>query len=285
MRYQFGDQDLAAQRLEVVARVFEATTRQLLEAADPQPDALAVDLGCGPGFTTRLLADVLDCKTVVGLDTSGRFLAMARRPDSSRLRFHLHDVLSTPFPEAPADLLFCRFLLSHLPEPASCLKTWATQLSPNGLLVIEEVEAIETTQAVFGRYLGIVESMLQSQGTELYVGGALEPLVDPPLLRRRWSRAQRFPVSNRDAATMFSMNVPNWKDRPFVRENFGAESIQDLEAGLRDLANAENTESAITWTLRQMIFERHDGLETDSSAGLLCSRGLKHVGWALLLIV
>jgi SAM-dependent methyltransferase len=268
MQYQFGDQDLAARRLEVVAQVFEATTRQLLETAGRRPGALAVDLGCGPGFTTRLIAEVLGCQAVVGLDTSGRFLAMARRPDSSRLRFHQHDVLSTPFPEAPADLLFCRFLLSHLPDPGSCLEAWATQLRPNGLLVIEEVEAIETTQAVFGRYLGIVESMLKSQGTELYVGGALESLPDPALLRgrllrKRLSRAQRFPVSNRDAAAMFSMNVPNWKDRPFIRENFSADAIQNLEAGLRDLSSTDSTESAITWTLRQMVFERRPGSETE----------------------
>jgi SAM-dependent methyltransferase len=267
MQYQFGDQDLAARRLEVVARVFEASTRQLLETAGRRPDALAIDLGCGPGFTTRLIAEVLGCEAVVGLDTSERFLAMARRAESAHLRFHQHDVLSTPFPEAPADLLFCRFLLSHLAHPGSCLEAWATQLSPNGLLVIEEVEAIETTQAVFGRYLGIVESMLKSQGTALYVGGPLESLADsPPLrraLRKRLSRALRFPVSNRDAAAMFSMNVPNWKDRPFIRENFNAESIEELEAGLRDLANAENTESAITWTLRQMIFERWPGSETE----------------------
>jgi hypothetical protein len=110
--------------------------------------------------------------------------------------------------------------------------------------------------------------MLKSQGTALYVGGPLESLAGSPLLHRarllkRLSRALRFPVTNRNAAAMFSMNVPNWKDRPFIRENFNAESIEELEAGLRDLANAENTESAITWTLRQMIFERWPGSETE----------------------
>jgi trans-aconitate 2-methyltransferase len=261
MQYQFGDQDLAAQRLGVLARVFETTTRQLLELAGPRRKAPAVDLGCGPGFTTRLIAEVLGCKTV-GLDTSERFLTMARRLESSRVRFHRHDVLSTPFPEGPADLLFCRFLLSHLPDPRSCLGKWATQLNPGGLMVIEEVEAIETTQAVFAQYLGVVDSMLKSHGTELYVGRALGSLADLPLLRTRLSRAQRFPVSNRDAAMMFSMNVPNWKGRPFVRENFSADSIEHLQAELKELVSTEDKGSAITWTLRQMVFERQSGSET-----------------------
>jgi trans-aconitate 2-methyltransferase len=262
MQYQFGDHDLAARRLEVVARVFETTTRELLQLAEPRPGSLAIDLGCGPGLTTRLLADALGYKAVAGLDTSERFLAMARRSQAPVLRFHRHDVRSTPFPEAPADLLFCRFLLSHLPAPRTCLEQWATQLNPGGLMLIEEVEAIETAQPVFARYLGVVESMLKSQGTELYVGRTLGSLADLSLLRKRSGQARRFPVSNRDAATMFSMNIPNWKNGPFIRENFSRDSIERLEGELNDLAEAEGGESSITWTLRQMVFERRSAVET-----------------------
>lgn len=105
MKYQFGDQDLAARRLEAVGRVFESTTRELMHRASLRQPRMAIDLGCGPGFTTRLLAEVVDC-AIVGLDTSERFLARARKTANSRVQFHRHDVLTTPFPAAPADLLF-----------------------------------------------------------------------------------------------------------------------------------------------------------------------------------
>jgi trans-aconitate 2-methyltransferase len=260
-QYQFGDQDLAARRLEVVARVFELTTRDLFQWAAPPSGRVALDLGCGPGFTTRLLAEVSNCEVVAGLDTSDRFLARAQPAGSARIRFHAHDVLSTPLPGSPADLLFCRFLLSHLPAPRACLETWSTQLRSGGLLLIEEVEAIETVQPIFARYLGIVESLLRNHGTELYVGRVLGSLEAPPLLRKRLSRVRRFPVSDRDAATMFSMNVPNWKDTPFIRENFGGDSIESLEAQLSSLAGAAGGESSITWSLRQIVFERIPGTE------------------------
>ncbi len=256
MQYQFGDRDLAARRLAVVARVFDATTRELLIRTQPRETRLAIDLGCGPGFTTRLLAEVLDCEVVIGLDTSERFLAQAQEAQDGRLRFHCHDVLATPYPEAPADLLFCRYLLSHLPDPQSCLNNWATQLSGGGLLVTEEVEAIETTHPAFERYLSIVEAMLRSQQTDLYVGPVLDKLGGLRLLEKRDSRARRLRVPNRDAATMFSMNVPNWKDRPFIRETYGSDSIRALETELKDLAAASGEESQITWTLRQIVFER-----------------------------
>jgi SAM-dependent methyltransferase len=256
MQYQFGDQDLAARRLEVVARVFETTTRELLQRVRPLRTRMAVDLGCGPGFTTRLLADVLGCEHVAGLDTSERFLAIAREQSDPRLRFHRHDVMETPFPEGPSELIFCRYLLSHLPDPRSCLDSWATQLITGGLLVVEEVEAIATTHPTFARYLSIVDSMLRSQKTELYVGPILDKLGDRPVLRRLLSRTRRLPVSNRDAATMFSMNVPNWKDRPFIRETYGDESIAKLGATLDSVADGAGSESEIIWTLRQIVFER-----------------------------
>jgi SAM-dependent methyltransferase len=262
MQYQFGDQDLAARRLEVVARVFETTTRELLQRVRPLRTRMAVDLGCGPGFTTRLLADVLGCERVAGLDTSERFLGIARERADPRLRFHLHDVVKTPFPEGPSELIFCRYLLSHLPDPRSCLNSWATQLIAGGLLVVEEVEAIDTTHPAFARYLSIVDSMLRSQKTELYVGPILHKLGEGPLLRRLLSRTRRLPVSNRDAATMFSMNVPNWKDRPFIRATYGDDSIGKLASELNSLAGVTGGDSVITWTLRQIVFERRAGSET-----------------------
>jgi hypothetical protein len=45
--YSFGDTGTAGERLVHVARVFEAPSRGLLEAAGRKGCALAVDLGCG----------------------------------------------------------------------------------------------------------------------------------------------------------------------------------------------------------------------------------------------
>ena len=48
-KYLFGDTDLAARRLKVLAEVFAASSETFIsEAADCNP-RLVVDLGCGPG--------------------------------------------------------------------------------------------------------------------------------------------------------------------------------------------------------------------------------------------
>ncbi|MCA1739805.1 MAG: class I SAM-dependent methyltransferase [Actinobacteria bacterium] len=51
----------------------------------------------------------------------------------------------TPLPHGgEADLIHARLLLTHLPRPETAVEDWLTQLAPGGLLVLQEVERIET---------------------------------------------------------------------------------------------------------------------------------------------
>lgn len=78
MSYLFGETDIAARRLKVLAEVYAVSTRAFLLGQVPTRPRAAVDLGCGPGYTTHLLADVLQAERTVGLDNSEPFIALAR---------------------------------------------------------------------------------------------------------------------------------------------------------------------------------------------------------------
>jgi trans-aconitate 2-methyltransferase len=113
--YLFGDSDIAAQRLKMLAGVYQESTRVFLQnAAGSAHFPLALDLGCGPGFTTRLVAATVLCDRVIGFDASAGFIEMARRDANERLSFLQHDVTAVPFPCERANLIFARFLLTHL---------------------------------------------------------------------------------------------------------------------------------------------------------------------------
>jgi hypothetical protein len=90
--YAFGDTSLAARCLALLADVFEPPSRAFLErfagpvSSGAEPLDLAVDLGCGPGHSTRLVATMVGARRTLGLDQSGSFVARpppGRRPGSS----------------------------------------------------------------------------------------------------------------------------------------------------------------------------------------------------------
>ena len=71
-------------------------------------------------------------------------------------------------------MLYCRFLLTHLEDPALVASNWASQLRPKGHLIIEETESIRTRLPVFQSYLDLVDAMMRDNAGILYVG----PIVD-----------------------------------------------------------------------------------------------------------
>ena len=82
---------------------------------------LALDLGCGPGFTTRLLSRIARPERTVGVDRSEAFLSRARASSAAGEEYVAADVAVVPLQiarlgERP-DLIYARFLASHLPEP------------------------------------------------------------------------------------------------------------------------------------------------------------------------
>lgn len=93
-----------------------------------------VDLGCGDGSTTALLADRWPAARVTGVDSSPEMLAAApRRP---RLEFRLGDVLDWR-PEQPVDVLVSNAVLHWVPGHDRLLAAWAEQLAPGGVLAVQ----------------------------------------------------------------------------------------------------------------------------------------------------
>jgi trans-aconitate 2-methyltransferase len=248
--YAFGDSEQAARRLERVAAAFEASTRAFLEGAARRAVGLAVDLGCGPGHTTELLGRCLRPARLAGIDRSGAFLDQARRRLPAA-EFHLHDVTATPLPTGPADLLFARFLLSHLQDPGAAVTAWATQLTPGGLLLLDEVEWIRTTDPGLAEYLRVVAAVLAARGHRLEAGPLLHALPDPPGLARRASRVAVHQVDPRQAAAMFRANLSVWRHDPQARDLVGDPTLDRVHTGL-----AGGTNGAITWGLRQIAYQR-----------------------------
>jgi trans-aconitate 2-methyltransferase len=256
MAYLFQDTDRAAYRLRVLADVFTGPSRAFLQDVVSTTPQIAVDAGCGPGYTTHLLAETTGCVQTFGLDSSEHFLALASQSATEHIAFMRHDATQVPFPTGPSDLIFCRMLLTHLQDPRAVIERWSTQLHPGGLLLLEEVEWIQTEHALFRSYLEIVAATLEQQANQLYIGPILDTQQIDNGLRRRMSRVYRWPVSTAQAATMFSLNVQSWKNQPFVQQQYSASMIDQMEQDLQELAKNSTHENEIEWGMRQIAYER-----------------------------
>jgi ubiquinone/menaquinone biosynthesis C-methylase UbiE len=101
-----------------------------------QPAGTAVDLGCGRGTTTYLLAQRLPQWNISAVDLSAALLAVARSrtpgPSLAAVRADFHHL---PFASASCDLAVAAFCLYHSPDPGQVIKEIARCLKPGGTFI------------------------------------------------------------------------------------------------------------------------------------------------------
>src|SRR5262249_25950443 len=125
-RYVLATGEAAAHRLRVLHALYGPGTRRVLRAAGLRPGMHVADLGCGVGTVTGLLAELVGpAGQVVGVDASGAQLPQAREHlngGGANTRFVQASAPATGLPAGAFDLVYCRFLLIHLPDPERALQ-------------------------------------------------------------------------------------------------------------------------------------------------------------------
>jgi len=233
--YSFGDNQLAALRLDYLATVFASTSRLFLQRAKPDRVELALDLGCGIGATTALVRDVTNARTVTGYERSRDFLAIARRQYPG-LTFRELDVLSPTYPDRQADLIYCRFLLTHIHRPADVLNTSAQHLRSGGRLLLEETAALFSPVPALSRYYDLVEQLQAHHGQETLIGNKLGSVAASIAGTRATSALQEIPIAAEVMARLHAMNLATWKADPFMLETHGLRALEELEDELKAIA-------------------------------------------------
>ena len=250
-RYTYGDSQLAGERLTLVAATFEPTTRTFLERAAPRGPALAVDVGCGPGLTTRLLHEVTRASETVGLDASEAYVARAAAGAPPGVRFAVHDATVTPFPVGPVDVVYARLLLAHLGDPAAVVVGWSTTLRHDGMVLLDDLEDIETDDPAFRAYLDEVAlAVIRREGGALLVGPTLRAMADPPGTERTHDEVATLTPPPEITARIFGMNLAVLVERGEVdpRPDL-AEELEAIEGGRR-------AAPPVVWRMRQLALRR-----------------------------
>ena len=95
-----------------------------------------VDLGCGPGTLTALLADRWPGADVLGIDSSPAMVERARSGAATTVRFELGDLRAWR-PAEPVDVLVSNATLQWVPGHLDLLPTLAGHVAPDGWLALQ----------------------------------------------------------------------------------------------------------------------------------------------------
>lgn len=118
-----------------------------LAGIDLPAPADVLEVGCGTGVLTRVLAALPQVRTVVGVDLAETLVDKAREL-APGLRFEQADARSLPFADASFDVVVFDSTLSHVPEPERALDEALRVLRPGGLLAAFDGDYATTTVAL-----------------------------------------------------------------------------------------------------------------------------------------
>jgi ubiquinone/menaquinone biosynthesis C-methylase UbiE len=125
---------------------WESATNQVLTDVGLQPGMRCLDVGSGIGTVLRLMADRVGLGgQVVGLDSNSRAgqfsLLDLHRQGYQQVSFLRGDVNRTnEIPPESFDLVFGRFLLFHMIDPAATLRRMYEWVKPGGCLVVQDYD-------------------------------------------------------------------------------------------------------------------------------------------------
>jgi SAM-dependent methyltransferase len=164
--------------------LYGSGTRRLLLEAGLRPGMHVADVGCGVGMVTALLAELVGAEGhVVALDASAGQLAQARQAlpgNRTHVRFVEASATSTDLPPGSFDLVYCRFLLLHLPKPEEALREMRALLKPNGILVCEDgdiTSAGSEPSSAYGTFADLFGRLGPLRGVDYTLGRRLFHLL------------------------------------------------------------------------------------------------------------
>jgi SAM-dependent methyltransferase len=173
------------ERLRLLSRVLRPTTLALFDRVGVRSGMACLDVGCGGGDVAFDLARIVGPQgRVVGTDLDGAKLDLARWEAGElglgNVEFNRSDVVADGH-DASFDLVYARFVLTHLKDPAAALARMYGALGPGGTLVVEDIDFrghfCYPDCPAFDRYVGLYTAAALGTGADPHIGPRLPSLL------------------------------------------------------------------------------------------------------------
>jgi len=173
------------ERLRLLSEVMGPSTRALLADVGIPSGSMCLDVGCGGGDVTFELARATGATgRVAGVDLDETKLAIARREGAqqglSNVTFEARDVTEWE-PGELFDVVFARFLLTHLANPGALVSAVRRHVRPGGMIMVEDVDFrghfAEPDCPALRRYVELYTKSVQTRGADPNIGPRLPGLL------------------------------------------------------------------------------------------------------------
>jgi ubiquinone/menaquinone biosynthesis C-methylase UbiE len=193
----------------------------------------ALDVACGSGSITRMMARIVGSHLVTGVDASEDRLAYARLQagyDRLDVDFKRGSAEELPFPDGHFDYTHARFLFQYLEQPEKVLREMVRVTRPGGRVVVadldNQLDALYPVGADLRDQLHQALLILAKQGFDPLVGRKLYKMFRDADLRdvRIWVEPHQLyygglPQRDRD----------NWEQKLATATKFLARSTGDFQ--------------------------------------------------------
>jgi 2-polyprenyl-3-methyl-5-hydroxy-6-metoxy-1,4-benzoquinol methylase len=126
------------ERLELLTDYFDPVTIRRLNVIGILPGWNCLEVGAGSGSVARWIAGRVGPEgRVVATDLNPRFLGGHELPN---LEVRRHNIVEDELESAQYDLVHCRLVLAHLPDPPHGLRRLFEAVRPGGWLLVEEID-------------------------------------------------------------------------------------------------------------------------------------------------
>lgn len=235
---RFADATGEAERLAVRSRLRLDGFRDLLQRHGFPERGRALEIGCGQGLRSRLMAEGAPDVAVVGIDRNTDFIECARRDARlagfQNLTFLHADLNVLPFAERSFDFIYARLVFINLPDARPVLQALHRLLRPSGRILIEDADRdcmfFEPAPEGFADYWRHVQSGQRRNGGDPNVGRRLTPSLKETGYCDVRTEVQPIVGDGRDIAFMARELLPSLNEYldPCLKA-LGETAIESLE--------------------------------------------------------
>lgn len=184
--YVLGTHDAEIDRLGLQHRVWRPYVLKAFQRAGLGVGHTVVDLGCGPGYVTLDLAEIVGpTGRVHAIERSARFLG------ATQISRYEHDLDDKEWPDLQVDFAWCRWVAAFVRKPRALVDHIGQVVKPGGRLIMHEYLDYSTWRLLpdepeFAAFVAAVIAAWRQSGGEPDIGRELPAWLEEAGFELDW---------------------------------------------------------------------------------------------------